>query len=243
MDNKKLYFWMQFPVLIIACLLVYMTVLSPVIVEGIVEHKAVTGVEGGVTYTILVNRPVENGSWILIKDKDYGMFFSKEEKNAFIDKNMEDEMKNEYSDIKYIVSIRLNSSDPVNNLEKGDTLAYFVSRDEFNRMKIGDRVKYEVSRFSKSTINRLVEIEKVYPHEVGYTYFNNYKLINNTDSFLIETYEPLTEEQIKILRNSGVRELSSSEVKTVYHSLIEESKVNEIRNLSFVKRVYHYKLK
>ena len=84
---------------------------------------------------------------------------------------------------------------------------------------------------------------KIYPGTVGITYFDDYKLINNTASFLIQTSKPLTEEQIATLRNSGVRKLSTSEIGTVYHSLIEENKVEEVEELDFVEDVYPYKIK
>ncbi|MDN5295633.1 MAG: hypothetical protein PWP01_1143 [Methanosarcinales archaeon] len=399
--RKRLYLGIL-ALLIIASLLIY-NFSSPIVIEGIVDHKAVTGVKGDTSYTILLNRPAENGSWIIVKDKDYEMFFLKKEKNALISESVEDEMKKKYSDIKYLVSIRLDSRDPINGIGKGDTLAYFVSRDEFNRVRIGDKVKFEVSR-EKCTIRRILQIERtalvgglfiafreeitkdeilslldecniqssyikgvdymshyyaivpgdklkeieflhndgfkelnttlyysdedilkkdrgyviffegeaslddakqilnpydikikeinwnyvrflepvseeiakewknklevesdvlrvildcyydtsyedknnhgrLYPETVEYTYFDDYKLINNTDSFLIKTYKPLTEEQIKILRNSGVRKLSASEIETVYHSLIEENRVEEVKDLDFIEDVYQYKTK
>jgi len=66
-------------------------------------------------------------------------------------------MKSEYSDIKYLVSIRLDSRDPINGIDKGEALAYFVSKEDFNKMKIGDKVKYEVSRSTVDTIKRFLE--------------------------------------------------------------------------------------
>ena len=85
---------------------------------------------------------IDNRSWILLKDKSYEEFFSKKDNNTFISKSLEDEMKSEYSDIKYLVSIRLDSRDPINGIDKGEALAYFVSKEDFNKMKIGDKVKY-----------------------------------------------------------------------------------------------------
>lgn len=72
-------------------------------------------------------------------------FSPEEDRDASINKSLEDEMKTKYSTIYYLVSIRVDSKDPVNHLEEGDTLAYFVSRDDFNRVKIEDKVEYEVS--------------------------------------------------------------------------------------------------
>jgi len=50
--------------------------------------------------------------------------------------------------------------------EKGDTLAYFVSRDDFNKLRIRDKVKYEAARFQPATIKRLLEAT-VYGNGVG----------------------------------------------------------------------------
>ena len=135
----------------------YYYVFSPVVVEGIVDHKGVTGVKDGTLYTILLN-----ADWgIRVEDEDYEKFFSDEDRNAFIDKSLEDTMKTEYSEINYLVSIRVSSEDPVNNLEEGETLAYFVSRDDFNMLRIGDEVKYEVERFQTATIKRLLEVTPI----------------------------------------------------------------------------------
>jgi len=228
------------PVLVLAILALLTYKLTEVTAEGVVLQKAVTGIKDDTSHTILVNRPIDNGSWIIVKDSDYN-FFSKQDRNVFITKAMEDEMRKKYSAVRYIVSLRLETGDLINGIAKGEASAYFVSREDFNRMKIGDRVKIKISRFAKLTIS-LIEKERIFP-KVGTTYFSDLKLINNTASFYIETYKPLTKEQIEILRRCGVRELSSSEVKTIYYGLIEESEVKRVENLSFVKDVYSPKVK
>jgi len=142
MKNKRLHFSILILVVVIACSLVYKSASSPIIVEGTVDHKVITGLKGDTSYTILVNRMIDNRSWILLKDKSYGEFFPKKDNNTFISKSLEDKMKSEYSDIKYLVSIRLDSRDPINGIDKGEALAYFVSKEDFNKKKIGDKVKY-----------------------------------------------------------------------------------------------------
>ncbi len=157
MKNKGLHFSILILVVVIACSLVYKSASSPIIVEGTVDHKVITGLKGDTSYIILVNRMIDNRSWILLKDKSYEEFFSKKDNNTFISKSLEDKMKSEYSDIKYLVSIRLDSRDPINGIDKGEALAYFVSKEDFNKMKIGDKVKYEVSRSTVDTIKRFLE--------------------------------------------------------------------------------------
>ena len=83
----------------------------------------------------------------------------------------------------------------------------------------------------------------IYPNDVINTIFDDNEKINNTAGFLIKCYEPLTENQIQILRDFGVRLLQTSEITTIYHSLIEENKVEEIETLDFVEYVYLYKIR
>jgi len=45
------------------------------------------------------------------------------------------------------------------------------------------------------------------------------------------------------LENREFRELSSTEVSTIYNSLIKEIDMKKVENLSFVKDVYSFKVK
>ena len=133
----------------------YYYVFSPVIVEGIVDHKGITGEKDGTTYSILLNTPER----ITFKDEDYGQFFSEKDRDAVINETLDYNMKTEYSEINYLVSIRVTSRDPINNLQENQTLAYFVSREDFNALKIGDKVTYKVERFQTATIKQLLYIQ------------------------------------------------------------------------------------
>ena len=81
----------------------------------------------------------------------------------------------------------------------------------------------------------------IYPGDVINTIFDDSEKINNTAGFLIKCYKPLTEHQTQILRDSGVRLLQTSEIATIYHSLIEENKIEEVEILDFVEYIYPYK--
>ncbi len=83
----------------------------------------------------------------------------------------------------------------------------------------------------------------IYPNDMINTIFDDSEKINNTAGFLIKCYKPLTENQIQVLRDSGVRRLQASEIETIYHRLIEENKIEEVENLDFVEYVYLYKTK
>jgi len=94
-----------------------------------------------------------------VKDNDYEEFFRNQDRDAVINKSVEDEMNLKYDLINYLVSIRLTSQDTVNKLDIGDTLAYFVNGDDFNKVKIDDEVRFEVSKSVLSTIERFLEAE------------------------------------------------------------------------------------
>lgn len=55
----------------------------------------------------------------------------------------------------------MDSKDLVNGIDKGEAITYFVSRDEFNKMKIGDKVKFEVLRSRKYMIKRLFKLRRM----------------------------------------------------------------------------------
>jgi len=124
---------------------------SPVVVEGVVDHKAVSGEKGHIVYSIVLNTP----EGILVKDKDYEGLFLEKDGNLLVDESLENKLKTEYSKINYLVSIRLTSEDPVNRVGKGEALAYFVSRDDFNELRIGHEAKFEVARFQSATMEKL----------------------------------------------------------------------------------------
>ena len=161
MKNKKLVFgFLVVLVVVIAVLLVYKLALSPVIVEGVVGHKAVRGIEGNTHPLILVSTATTNlNPEVLVLDKDYEEFFP-ENGDLFINKSLEDKMETKYDKIEYFVSIRVSSKDPINGVEKGECNIYSVDRSEFNKVQVWDEVKYEVSRwYELPTIEKFVDVK------------------------------------------------------------------------------------
>lgn len=160
MKNKRLLRGILVLVVVIAVLLVYKLALSPVIVEGVVGHKAVEGIKGNTHSTILVSTATMNfNSEVLVLDKDYEEFFP-EKGDMFINKSLEDKMGTKYDKIEYFVSIRVSSRDPINGVEKGECNSYAVDRSEFNKVQVWDEVKYEVSRRSElPTIEKFVDVK------------------------------------------------------------------------------------
>jgi hypothetical protein len=159
MKNKRLFFGILVVVAVIAVLLVYKLALSPVIVEGVVEWKGITGVKDNTHTTILINRPIDGEYQNLVKDKNYEGFFP-DIGNVDVNKPVEDKLKADYLNINYCIGITVNSGDPMNELEKGNTCGYYVSREDFNKVQVWDEVKYEVSRWSEiPTIEKFVDVK------------------------------------------------------------------------------------
>ncbi|MEA2075751.1 MAG: hypothetical protein U9O85_08495 [Euryarchaeota archaeon] len=159
MKSKKLVIGISVLAIVIVVLLVYKLAFAPVVVEGVVEWKGITGVKDNTHTTILINEPVDGEYRILVKDKDYESFFS-DIGNAQVNKSLGDKLKADYLNIYYYVEITVNSSDPVNELEKGNTYGYYVSREDFNKVQIWDNVRYGVSRWSEQP--RIKEFLKVH---------------------------------------------------------------------------------
>ena len=161
MKHKKLFYVLLVVVLVIAGLLVYKLALSPVVGEGVVEWKGITGVKDNTHTEIMRNRPSEGKYRILVRDKNYEGFFP-DIGNAEVNESLEDKLKADYSNLNYYVEITVDSRDPVNNLERGYTYGYSVSREDFNRVQVWDKVKCEVSRWSElPRIKKFLYVDRV----------------------------------------------------------------------------------
>ena len=120
----------------VLCLLVLVyTYIGRSTAEGIVDHKAITGVKDDTSYTILMNRTSEVGPLILLKDEDYGEYFSTGDGNVLVSESLEREVKKEYSLVNYFVNVRV---DP----EGYGTQPYRVSRKIFNNIEVGTKAKF-----------------------------------------------------------------------------------------------------
>ena len=123
-------------------------------IQGEVDHKTVSGVVGDTAFTILQNRPahdpdaVNDRPSILVEDQDFRGFFTSRDEHAVITVEMENELRQKYSDISYIVHVRLPD---------GGAQSYFVSREVFNRILVDSPVRFEASGAPIPTINKLLE--------------------------------------------------------------------------------------
>lgn len=131
---------------------VYFTSFSAVLVDGVVDHKAVVGINDQVSRTLLVITP----DGLIVKDPSLVDLFQGQGPNLTINETLDRKMHNQgYSQILYLGSIRVSTNDPMNGIGQGETLQYFMNRDDFNRLTINGSVSYEVDRFQGATITKV----------------------------------------------------------------------------------------
>ena len=149
-------------IILIATTLIILVLLyniaAPLEIEGKVEAKAINGkMSGNIVEGILFNSPYENKSWMQVENKDFEYLFPSEGKNAIVNDSLHNFMQRKYIDIDYIVTVELKSSDPVNDVTKGESYAYLVNREDFNKAKKGDEIIFKVSIFESSTMYQISE--------------------------------------------------------------------------------------
>ena len=139
-------------IVILLVLMVYLLAFSMVKVSGVVDHKTITGIRDGTQYTLVVMAP-----WFIeIKDHALDDLFQGKDLDVTINATFEQAILNHgYSKINYLASIQVSSKDSVNHLNPGDALAYFVKRSDFNALRIGNSVTYEVEKGKPLTIARV----------------------------------------------------------------------------------------
>jgi len=124
--------------------------LKPIKAEGVIAAKSITGERNNVHYTII--RFHELG--VNPKIDDWETLFPNTTK---ISEEVESELKARiqdsisgirvYVDIKYLVSIRTEDV----------TMAYFVSREDFNKVDPGDTMKFKILRRRDPTV-KIIEV-------------------------------------------------------------------------------------
>jgi len=115
-------------------------VFRPLTADGVVAHKAIKGEKGNAVYTILVVTDAGIG----VKNIGDRRYFLN---STIVDESLENEIRSEYSDITYVVSVRTEYK----------TMAYCVSRKDFHKVDVGDPVKYEILRFKETKI-RIIKV-------------------------------------------------------------------------------------
>lgn len=120
--------------------------------SGVVDHKVVVGMNDQASRTLLFIIP----DGVVIKDPALLDLFQGQGSNLTINETIDQKMHNlGYSQIFYLGSIRVSTNDPVNGIGQGETLQYYMNRDDFNRLIINRSVSYEVDRFQGATITKV----------------------------------------------------------------------------------------
>ena len=107
----------------------------PVVEEGVVAAKSITGERNNVAYTII--RFHELG--FNPKIDDWKSLFPNTTK---ISEEAESQLKTRYTDLRYVINVRTKSK----------TMGYYASKDDFNKVDPGDAVKFKILRKRDPTI-------------------------------------------------------------------------------------------
>ena len=109
--------------------------LRPASAEGVVDHKAITGTRDSTSHTIATI----TDTGINVKDPE----FAEDLKDSTtVDDALAHRLDSMYDEIKYIVSVRTSEG----------TMAYFVTREDYNRADVDDTIRFETLRFKTTTI-------------------------------------------------------------------------------------------
>ena len=136
MTNRKLWL-ILFASILTMCLGYYY--FRPVVKEGVVAAKSITGERNNVAYMII--RFHELG--VNPKIDDWKSLFPNTTK---ISEETESQLKTRYTDLRYVINVRT----------KIKTMGYYASKDDFNKMDLGDTVKFKILRKRDPTIKIIV---------------------------------------------------------------------------------------
>jgi hypothetical protein len=106
---------------------IYLVAFRPVASEGVVDHKTITGTRDQVSYSIVVFTTAGNH----FDDKEVRGLF---EETDVVNETIAHQLEARYDEVFYVVSVR----------SEDDTLGYFVSRRDFNRVVPGSRIRFNI---------------------------------------------------------------------------------------------------
>jgi len=150
--NRMLIIGLIFALVICSVVLAYYY--QPVIIEGVVDHKTIVGIRDDAGMTII--RITPHG--VIVKDKELKSHLINLKKFT-LDEVIEF-LQLKYDAIYCTVSIRVITSDPLNNLAPGETLAYIIDVKYFDMLKIGSKVKFTITRLNPLKINEVIEVKQ-----------------------------------------------------------------------------------
>jgi hypothetical protein len=114
---------------------VYFVAFRPVVSEGVVDHKTITGTWDQASYSIVVFTTAGNH----FDDKEVRGLF---DESDIVNDTMAYQLEARYDEVFYILSVR--SGD--------ETMGYFVSIQDFNRIMPGSRIRFNVQSPDESKI-------------------------------------------------------------------------------------------
>ncbi|MDH5440030.1 MAG: hypothetical protein OEY31_05455 [Candidatus Bathyarchaeota archaeon] len=132
MKKYKILWPALFTFILTVCLGYYF---RPVVEEGVVAAKSITGERNNVHYTIISFHELG----VNPKIDDWESLFPN---TTSILEEAESQLKTRYTDLRYIINIR----------GKPKTMGYYASKDDFNKVDPGDAVKFKFLRKKDPTI-------------------------------------------------------------------------------------------
>ena len=127
-------------VIIVATIAGIYVAFRPVILDGVVDHKTISGTNSGTSHTIVVF--TETSSFF-----DDGEARALFEDSDTVTGSISAQLDMRYDDVFYIVSVR----------SSGDTIGYYVSREDFNSVNYGNRIRFSI----KGSDGLEIKIKKV----------------------------------------------------------------------------------
>lgn len=109
-------------------------------VEGTVEAKSLTGMQGETSHGIVL---AQRGD-LSVEDDAYEDAFASWEA-VVVDSELERELEFEYRTLQYNVHVTHTADNERQDVAAGESLAYRVSRDQFNAIGIGDDLTFQTA--------------------------------------------------------------------------------------------------
>ena len=118
-------------------------------VNGRVDHKSITGTLDDTEYTLVMFTPyglnVDPRVRDLISENVTDLTVAQEQ-------NLVKELRDMGYSLHFVLNVEVSSHDPVNGLNAGDALGYFVDQNDFIHLNLGDRITYEVPHNERGII-------------------------------------------------------------------------------------------
>jgi hypothetical protein len=106
---------------------IYYVAFRPLNLDGVVDHKTISGTNSGTSYTIVVFTETSS----LFDDGEARALF---EDSDTVTDSIAAQLDMRYDDLFYIVSVRSD----------GDTMGYYVSKEDFNSVNYGSRIRFNI---------------------------------------------------------------------------------------------------